>query len=412
MAVSSPFFATLPLEEHGLHWIHPPAPLAHPLDDGTAVMLERDVGQTAAQFGSVAAAYRKIFEPMARNWPALVNETFRPLRWPHHPFLLAGFGIRAIQPATIFAKASFQNPRARALFAGLAAHSVLKLESPLSSAFGLIMGASAHAVGWPIPRGGAQSISNALSAELQSAGGRIVTGSRVEALEKLGQPDLILCDVTPRQFLGLAGSRLPRMYRNSLERYQYGPGVFKIDWAMREPIPWKAKDCLRAATVHLGGSLEEIAASERRAWEGQAPYKPFVLLVQPSLFDSSRAPAGLHTVWAYCHVPNGGRGSALEQVEAQIERFAPGFRECVLAKAVHNPEQMQAWDENLIGGDISGGVMNLKQFFLRPTWRRYGTPLKGVYLCSSSTPPGGSVHGLCGYYAAQRALTWLAKKKP
>ena len=202
------------------------------------------------------------------------------------------------------------------------------------------------------------------------------------------------------------------MYRNSLERYQYGPGVFKIDWAMREPIPWKAKDCLRAATVHLGGSLEEIAASERRAWEGQAPYKPFVLLVQPSLFDSSRAPAGLHTVWAYCHVPNGGRGSALEQVEAQIERFAPGFRECVLAKAVHNPEQMQAWDENLIGGDISGGVMNLKQFFLRPTWRRYGTPLKGVYLCSSSTPPGGSVHGLCGYYAAQRALTWLAKKKP
>jgi phytoene dehydrogenase-like protein len=245
---------------------------------------------------------------------------------------------------------------------------------------------------------------------LVSLGGRIVTESRVKTLEELGGRDAILCDVTPRQFLTLAGKRLPLGFRRSLERYQYGPGVFKVDWALREPIPWKAKDCLRAATVHLGGSLEEIAASERAAWEGKPPDMPFVLLSQPSLFDPSRAPAGRHTVWAYCHVPNGWPYSALNQIEAQIERYAPGFRECVLARTTHTPEQMQRWNENLVGGDISGGAPNLRQFALRPTWRRYRTPLKGVYLCSSSTPPGGAVHGMCGYYAAQWALADLNKR--
>jgi phytoene dehydrogenase-like protein len=410
MAVASPFFSKLALHAHGLNWIWSSAELAHPLDDGTAVLLERDVGGTSEQLGEDSVAYRKMFTYLTKDWRKLANGVLRPLGVPEHPFLLARFGLQGLQPATLLARSSFRGWRARAFFAGLAAHSELKLEDPLSSAFGLIMGASGHAVGWPIPAGGAQSISNALCSMLVSLGGRIVTESRVKTLEELGGRDAILCDVTPRQFLTLAGKRLPLGFRRSLERYQYGPGVFKVDWALREPIPWKAKDCLRAATVHLGGSLEEIAASERAAWEGKPPDMPFVLLSQPSLFDPSRAPAGRHTVWAYCHVPNGWPYSALNQIEAQIERYAPGFRECVLARTTHTPEQMQRWNENLVGGDISGGAPNLRQFALRPTWRRYRTPLKGVYLCSSSTPPGGAVHGMCGYYAAQWALADLNKR--
>jgi phytoene dehydrogenase-like protein len=285
------------------------------------------------------------------------------------------------------------------------------LEAPLSSGFGLILAAAGHAVGWPIPQGGSQHIADALSELLQSLGGRIMTGSRVASLAEAQTADLTLCDVTPRQFLTLANSRLPDSYRRSLEKYRYGPGVFKMDWALREPIPWKAKDCLRAATVHLGGSLEEIAASERAVWQGHVAERPFVLLVQPSLFDPTRAPAGRHTAWAYCHVPNGWTGSAAEQIESQIERFAPGFRECILARAAHAPADMQAWNENLVGGDIVGGEVTLKQFVLRPTWRKYATPLRGVYLCSSSTPPGGSVHGMCGYWAAEWALDWLKKTR-
>ncbi|MGA8030280.1 MAG: NAD(P)/FAD-dependent oxidoreductase [Bryobacteraceae bacterium] len=411
MAVSSPFFSTLPLRDHGLDWIHSPAPVAHPLDDGTAVMLERDVGATAAELGADATAYRNLFEPLTKKWPALMHEILRPLGLPGRPFLLAQFGFRGIQPATLIARSWFQNPRSRALFAGLAAHSELKLEAPLSSAFGLIMGGSAHAVGWPIPRGGAQHIADALSSVFRSLGGKIVTESRVETLDQLDRRNLILCDVSPLQFLALAGRRLPTPFRQLLERYRYGPGVYKIDWALREPIPWKARDCTRAATVHLGGSLEEIAASERAAWEGRAPENPFVLLSQPTLFDPTRTPTGQHTAWAYCHVPNGWPQSALAQIEAQVERFAPGFSECILARAVHNPKQMHSWNENLIGGDIGGGAVTVKQFFLRPTWRRYGTPLKGVYLCSSSTPPGGSVHGMCGYWAAKWALDGLRRQR-
>jgi phytoene dehydrogenase-like protein len=411
MAVSSPFFSKLALHQHGLNWIWSPAAVAHPVDDGTAMLLERRVDDTAEQFCSDSAAYRKMLKPLARNWRILTDDVLGPLHLPKHPFLLARFGLQAFQPATLLSRTSFRNSRTRTFFAGLAAHSVLKLEDPLSSAFGLIMGASGHAVGWPIPAGGAQRISDALSGVLVSLGGRIQTGSRVETLDELKGRDTILCDVTPRQFLSLAGTRLPPSFRRSLERYQYGPGVFKVDWALREPIPWKAKDCLRAATVHLGGSLEEIAASERAAWEGRSPDKPFVLLAQPSLFDRSRAPEGRHTAWAYCHVPNGWPHSALAQIEKQIERFAPGFRECILARVGHSPQQMQHWNENLIGGDISGGAPKLNQFFLRPTWRRYGTPLSGVYLCSSSTPPGGGVHGMCGYNAAQFAFADLKKSK-
>lgn len=411
MAVASPFFSKLALHQHGLNWIWSPAAIAHPLDDGTTMLLERRVEDTAEQFGSDSTAYAKIFNHLVRNWRNLANEVLGPLCVPKHPVSLARFGLQAFQPAAFLARTSFRNSRTRAFFAGLAAHSVLKLEEPLSSAFGLIMGASGHAMGWPIPAGGAQRISDALSRLLVSLGGRIQTGSRVGTLDELNGRDTILCDVTPRQFLSLGGSRLPQGFRRSLERYQYGPGVFKVDWALREPIPWTAKDCLRAITVHIGGSLEEIAASERAAWEGRAPDKPFVLLAQPSLFDPSRAPAGQHTAWAYCHVPNGWPHSALAQIESQIERFAPGFRDCVLARAAHSPQQMEHWNENLIGGDISGGAPNLKQFFLRPTWRRYGTPLNGVYLCSSSTPPGGGVHGMCGYNAAQWALADLKKNR-
>ncbi|HTU46299.1 MAG TPA: NAD(P)/FAD-dependent oxidoreductase [Bryobacteraceae bacterium] len=411
MGISSPFFAKLPLQEHGLEWIQPAAALAHPLDDGTAVMLERDLAATAAQFGSDGDAYREVFEPLVNHWPTLVREVFRPLRVPHHPFLLGRFGLNAIQPATVLARHKLRNARAQALFAGIAAHSNLKLQSPLSAGFGLILGSAGHAVGWPIPRGGSQRISNALAGVLAALGGRIFAESRVRQLKDVGERDLILCDVTPRQLVAIAGRELPAPFRESLEQYRYGPGVFKMDWALSEPIPWRAKDCLRAATVHLGGSLAEMRESETKAHYGEPPERPFVLLVQPTLFDATRAPAGRHTAWAYCHVPNGWRGSAAKQIEAQIERFAPGFRDCVLARAAHNPMQMQAWNENLVGGDVVGGVTDVLQFALRPTWRRYRTPVKGLYLCSSSTPPGGSVHGMCGYYAAQWALSDLKKRR-
>ncbi|MBV9760327.1 MAG: NAD(P)/FAD-dependent oxidoreductase [Acidobacteriaceae bacterium] len=410
MAISSPFFSKLPLKDYGLEWIQPPAALAHPLDDGTAVMLERNLGATAAQFGSDGEAYREAFEPLVKDWPTLVGEVFRPLRAPHHPLLMGNFGLKAMQPATVFARRTLKDRRAQALFGGIAAHSNLKLQSPVSAAFGLILGAAGHAVGWPIPRGGSQRISNALAGVLRAAGGRIVTGSRIGELREVGERDLILCNVTPRQLVAMAGTELPGPYRESLKQFRYGPGVFKMDWALSDPIPWRVKECGRAATVHLGGWMEELRESETRAAYGEAPERPFVLLAQPTLFDSTRAPGGRHTAWAYCHAPNGWRGSAVAQIEAQIERFAPGFRECVLARAAHNPAQMEAWDENLVGGDVNSGALDALQFALRPTWRRYRTPLKGVYLCSASTPPGGSVHGMCGYYAAQWALKDLKKR--
>ncbi len=408
MALSSPFFSALPLANHGLRWIWPPAAMAHPFDDGTAVTLERSVAETARQFGPDGDAYQKLFEPLVRDWPTLAPEVLQSLlRVPAHPLLLARFGVRAIQPATYLARSSFRKMRARAFFAGLSAHSILKLEAPLSSAFGFILGVTGHAVGWPIPEGGAQKIADALAGILRQHGGQITTDAPVGSLGDLSRRDAVLCDVTPRQFAALAKNRIPDTFRRAMTRFRYGPGIFKVDWALREPIPWKAKECLRAATVHLGGSMDEIAASERAAWQGQPPDNPFVLLVQPSLFDPSRAPAGQHTAWAYCHVPNGWPGSALAQIEKQIERFAPGFRECIVARRPWSSVEMQQWNPNLIGGDLNGGAPTLKQFVLRPTWRRYATPLKGVYLCSSSTPPGGGVHGMCGYYAAQWALKSL-----
>jgi phytoene dehydrogenase-like protein len=402
MAVTSPFFSTLPLAEAGLHWIYPAAELAHPLDDGTAVMLERDLEATATHLGSDASAYRRLYGPLLAGWDSLRHDLLKPVGWPQHPIALARFGLLGLRSARALVDGHFEGVRARALFAGLAAHSFLPLESPISASFGLVLGVTGHAVGWPIPQGGAQSIADALVVCLQKAGGTVITGTPVRSLRGLG--DLVLLDITPSQFLILGGTEIPVSFRRQLQRYRYGPGVFKVDWALSQPIPWRAKECLRAGTVHLGGTFDEIAASERAPTRGAMSDRPFVLLSQPTLFDPSRAPLGKHVAWAYCHVPNGWSGSALQAIEDQVERFAPGFRDCILARAVFNTEAMHAWNENLVGGDINGGSFAGLQFFLRPTWRQYGTPLSGVYLCSSSTPPGGGVHGMCGYWAARKAL--------
>jgi phytoene dehydrogenase-like protein len=407
MALSSPFFSSLPLHQFGLRWIFSPAELAHPFDDGTAVTLEHDIEMTASQLGADGSAYTRLFAPLVRNWRTLVAEVLRPLTVPRHPLLLAQFGLRAGQPASLLLDSLFRHRGAKALVAGSVAHSCLKFSFLLSSSFGMMLGASAHAVGWPVPEGGSRTLSNALASFFLSLGGRIKTRARVGRLEDLGSPDLTLCDLTPRQFLQLAAHKLRPAFKSLLRHYRYGPGVFKMDWALREPVPWRASSCRRANTVHLGGTYQELAASEAAVWKGKRPEKPFVLFVQPSLFDPSRAPAGQHTAWAYCHVPNGWTGSAVTQIEDQVERFAPGFRDCVLARSAQNTMDMQRWDEKLVGGDINGGSLGLGQFFFRPTWRRYGTPLRGVYLCSSSTPPGGAVHGMCGYWAARRALRSL-----
>jgi phytoene dehydrogenase-like protein len=402
MALASPFFSTLPLAEAGLHWIAPSAELAHPLDDGTAVMLERGIADTASQLGPDSGAYHRLYTPLLENWEDLRHDLLKAIGWPQHPMAMARFGLLGLRSARSLADSHFKGVRARALFAGLSAHSFLPLESPVSAAFGLVLGIAAHAVGWPIPQGGAQAIADALVACLHKAGGAVLTNAPVHSLHGLGNP--ILLDVTPRQFLAIGGEDIPPSFRRQLERYRYGPGVFKVDWALSEPIPWRARECQRAGTVHLGGTFDEIAASERMPRTGAMSDRPFVLLSQPTLFDPTRAPVGKHVAWAYCHVPNGWSGSALDAIESQVERFAPGFRECILARAVFNTQEMQTWNANLVGGDINGGFHSGLQFFLRPTWRQYATPLRGVYLCSSSTPPGGGVHGMSGYWAAQWAL--------
>jgi len=413
MGIASPFFQSLPLEDYGLRWIEPPAPLAHPLDDGTAVMLEHSLDETAAGLNEAGfndgAAYKRLMQPLANQWPALCREIMVPiLHWPARPMLMARFGVYAAHPATLLARMLFRGTRARALFAGNAAHSVLPLESPFSSAVGLVLGAAAHATGWPIAASGAQAISNALAGYFQSLGGRIQTGRWISSLTELDE-QIVLCDVSPRHLIPLAVRDLPPDYSLGLRNFRYGPGAFKVDWALSQPIPWTAQECLRAATVHLGGTLEAIAASERASWQPRDLFtetgpRPFVLVAQPSLFDPTRAPAGKHTAWGYCHVPNGFTGSMLEQIEAQMERFAPGFQDCVLARKVWNTTEFESWNPNLVGGDLSGGAMTLRQLAFRPTASQWRTPKKGLYLCSASTPPGGGVHGMCGYLAATTAL--------
>jgi phytoene dehydrogenase-like protein len=408
MAAGSPFFSTLPLHDYGLEWIHSPAAVAHPMDDGTAVLLERNFDDAQSELGKDGAAWRSLMEPLSTRWPDLAHDILRPLpTWPQHPFLLTKFAIDALPPANFVARRRFRTERARALFAGLAAHSFLSLDQSLSASFGMVMGISAHAVGWPIARGGSQSITNALAACLTAYGGRIHTSTRIETFRQLPSCDITLCDLTPRQLLHIFEDKLSPSYRNRLRKYRYGPGVFKVDYALTSPIPWKAAECLRAATVHVGGSMQEITASESAMSQGKISEKPFILVTQPTLFDPSRAPEGKHTAWAYCHIPNGSHVNCLENLEKQIARFAPGFRDCILARRIFAPADLEAMDANLVGGDIGGGAVDIRQLLFRPTWRQYRTSAPDIYLCSSSTPPGGAVHGMCGYNAAHTALRHL-----
>jgi len=410
MAAGSPFFSSLPLRDHGLEWIHSPSPVAHPFDDGTSVTLERDLGQAESWLGRDGKAWRNLLLPFADEWSDFAADVLRPLpSIPRHPWLMARFGVHALGSTRRLAFGLLRQERARALFAGLAAHSFLRLEDPLSAAFGMIMAASAHAVGWPIARGGSQAIANALGAYLAQLGGTIHTSARVDDVATLPANDVTLCDLTPRQLLRVAGHRLSASYRKRLANFRYGPGVFKVDYALERPIPWRAADCSRAATVHLGGTFEEISASETAMRQGRDCERPFVLLVQPTLFDGTRAPVGKHIAWAYCHVPNASQVDMRARIESQIERFAPGFLDCVLARRVFFPADLETMDANLVGGDIVGGGLDIKQFFFRPTWRHYATSAHDLYLCSASTPPGGSVHGMCGYHAARMALSRLKR---
>ena len=404
MALVSPFFRTLPLAQYGLEWIQPEIPAAHPLDDGTAVVLERSLDATAANLGEDGARYREIIQPILDGWPQLEPLMFGYSVIPKRPFSAARFGLLAMRSASGFTRAKFQGQRARAVFAGCAAHSILPLEKVPSAAFGLVFAATAHRVGWPFTRGGARKLSDALASYLRSLGGEIVAGKMVESLDELPGARMILCDVTPRQLARMAGARLPSGFRGKLERFRYGPGICKVDWALDGAIPWKAQVCARAGTVHVGGTLEEIEASERAAWNGEICERPFVLLAQPTLFDETRAPAGKHIAWAYCHVPNGSNADVSEKIEAQIERFAPGFRKKILKRSIMTTSQLEARNPNVIGGDVTGGCSDLRQFYFRPTWRGYRTPARGLYLCSASTFPGGGVHGICGQLAAQTAL--------
>jgi phytoene dehydrogenase-like protein len=411
LAAGSPFFSSLPLASHGLQWIHSPAPLAHPLGDGTAVMLERNLGDAKKSLGIDGEAWDNLMRPFVEHWTEFAPEVMRPVRLvPRHPWLMARFGMVALRSARAVAR-RFRDERTRALFAGLAAHSFLSLDEPLSATFAIMMAVPAHVVGWPIPRGGAQSITDALCGYLSTLGGTVKTSSRVQNLADVSNAfpkyDLFLCDLSPRQLVEVAGQRLSDSYKRSLRKYRYGSGVFKVDYALNAPIPWKARDCLRAATVHLGGSFEEIAASEKAVRNGQNAQRPFMILAQPSLFDSTRAPAGKHTAWAYCHVPNGSKVNMLGRLEDQIERFAPGFRDCILARRVFSPADLESMDANLVGGDVGGGALDIRQFLFRPTWRHYATSARDIYICSASTPPGGAVHGMCGYHAAKMALARL-----
>ena len=406
LAVGSPFFGSLPLASHGLEWIHSPSALAHPFDDGTAVTLERDLSATEAALGKDGKTWRRLMEQLAKNWADLSAEVLRPVHIiSRHPWLLARFGLSALPSANALSGFLFREERTKALFAGLAAHSFLSLDEPLSAGFGVLLGAAAHAVGWPIPKGGAQCITDALCGHLANLGGKIKTSARVVRLRDVPPSDVTLCDVTPRQLLRLADDRLSASYQRRLEKFRYGAGTFKVDYALASPIPWKARECLLAATVHLGGSAGEITASEAAVRRGEHAERPFVLLAQPSLFDPTRAPEGRHIAWAYCHVPNGSTVDMLERLEGQIERFAPGFRDTVLARRVFCPSALEAMDANLIGGDIGGGAMDIRQFVFRPSWRHYATSARDLYLCSSSTPPGAGVHGMCGYHAARTAVS-------
>jgi len=405
LAIGSPFFNTLPLQDHGLSYVFPDLAAAHPFDDGTAAVLGPSIEETAKLLGADEQAYLKLLTPLVKDWPNIAADVLGPLHFPKHPIAMAKFGLNALTSATFIAK-RFKTKEARGLWAGMAAHSIQPLSNLTTSAIGLVLMAAAHLKGWPIPVGGSKEIANALASYFISLGGKIETGRFIKSLEELPSSKTVLFDVTPKQLLQIAGHKFSAIYKWQLERYRYGMGVFKVDWALDEAIPFTAQQARRAGTVHIGNTLEEITLSEKLSWQGKHADKPFVLLAQQSLFDASRAPAGKHTAWAYCHVPNGSVADMTEIVEKQIERFAPGFRDTILAKHTMNTAQVEAYNPNYIGGDINGGVIDIGQIFTRPALRSspYRTSAKGLYLCSSSTPPGGGVHGMCGYHAAKRAL--------
>lgn len=414
LAVNSPFLSQLPLRDYGLRWVYAPFSVAHPLDDGSAITISQSVDETAAGLGSDAAAYRRLMSPLVRSAPQLLNDFLGPLPLPpRHPLAALRFAPLAILPAVWLARLAFRTAPARALFAGMAAHAILPLEFPATAAFGLVLHLLAHTSGFPLAQAGSASLAHALTQHLQRLGGEIRTGWPVNHLDELPPARITLLDLTPREVLRIAGERLPADYRRSLSRYRYGPGVFKVDWALDAPIPWKAEPARRAVTVHLGGTLEEISAAERAAWQGQNPSAPFVILVQPTLFDSRRAPDGKHIAWAYTHVPHNSPENHLNAIEDQIERFAPGFRQRILARHTFTAVEMQAYNPNYVGGDINSGAQTLNQLFTRPvlSLTPYRTPLKGVYLCSASTPPGGGVHGMAGYHAARAAIRDLAARR-
>lgn len=405
MAASSPYLKHLPLDEFGLEWITPEFPVAHPMDDETAVVMHHNITQTMEELGVDGPSYRSLMEPIADNWDTLTADFLGPLRIPKHPINLALFGLKALQPASFFQK-RFKGKRAKALFAGLAAHSILPLDAISTSAIGLVLGAAGHTVGWPLPKGGSQSIANAMAGYLKSLGGEIETNAEISSLNQLPSRRATLLDITPRQFIQIAGDRLPGSYVNRLNKYRYGSGVFKVDYILNEQVPWSDPRCKRAGTIHLGGTFDEIAAGEAMMDSGKHAEKPYVLIAQQSNFDETRTPDDLHTLWAYCHVPNGSTRDMTSEIENQIERFAPGFKDTIEIRHTMNTDQFHEYNANYFGGDINGGRQDIWQLFTRPIHlvKPYATPAEGVYLCSSSTPPGGGVHGMCGYHAATLAL--------
>ena len=411
LAIGSPAFTAMPLAQYGLDWVHPEIPLAHPLDGGRAVTLERSLNSTATNLGQDADTYHRLFAAVVANWNTLTELSTGKVRFPKDATGLVRAGFTSMRSAMSVLN-GFHDPGARALLAGLAAHSNLPLENAFTAGFAVSLGASGHAVGWPFPRGGAGNISHALAGYLRSLGVRFECGVRVNSLDDLPRHRIVLCDISPRELLRISGSRLPEWYRRKLENFGYGPGAFKVDWALDAPIPWAAPECTRAGTVHLGGSAEEIAASERAVWAGKTAEEPFVLAAQHTPFDPSRAPQGKHTAWAYCHVPNGCPTDMTDRIERQIERFAPGFRDRILARSVLGPMALQARNSNLVGGDFCGGSNAWQQLFLRPTFLAFLTPDPRILICSASTPPGAGVHGMCGYYAARVALPRLRKWTP
>ena len=405
LAVASPFFRSLPLERYGLNWIQPELPLAHPLDDGQCALLHRSISDQTEEFGD--NHWQHTIGPFVDDWEKLLPEILRPiLHLPKHPLLTARFGKLALTSASGLARHRFKNESARALFAGLAAHSFLDLDSPGSSAIGLTLAILGHAVGWPMPEGGAGKITTALAFHFQDLGGKILTNHNVTNIDELPPSRAIFLDLTPRQVLRVAGHRLPQRYCRKLENFRYGPAVFKLDYALSSPVPWRNPNCSRAATIHLGGTLAEIVEAEKSVSRGKMPQRPFVLFAQQSLFDRTRAPQGRHTAWAYCHIPHASDIDATDLIEAQIERFAPGFKDCILARSARGPKQLEQYNANLVGGDINGGSANLRQLLARPvlSFCPYQTPLKNLFICSASTPPGGGVHGMAGYNAAMAFL--------